>query len=364
MDHSSLQLVPHRRFNPLTREWVLVSPHRAQRPWLGKVEEPSAAGQPRYDPSCYLCPGNERAAGAKNPQYASTFVFDNDYPALLADAPPIEADQSGLLVARSERGICRVLCFSPRHDLTIARMKPEAIGEVVDCWANETASLGGIRWINHVQIFENRGALMGASNPHPHCQIWATETVPTVPSKELDSFSRYRDERHSCMLCDYVRLEMERGERVVCENESFALLVPYWAVWPFETLLICKRHVPDLTQLSTAERAHLAEILHRIVCRYDNLFETPFPYSMGFHQRPTDQSPHHEWHLHAHYYPPLLRSATVQKFMVGFELLGTPQRDITAETAAERLRAISEVHYLDRSPKNRKGSNPDDRICF
>lgn len=355
MDTSSLQCVPHRRFNPLTREWVLVSPHRAQRPWLGKVEELIAASQPPYDPSCYLCPGNERAGGAKNPQYATTFVFDNDYSALLPDAPPTEIDEGGLLVARSERGICRVLCFSPRHDLTIARAKPEAIREVVDCWASETASLGAVPWINHVQIFENRGALMGASNPHPHCQIWATATVPSEPSKERDSFSRYRDERHSCMLCDYLRLEMERRERIVCQNDSFALIVPYWAVWPFETLLICKRHVQDLNQLSLAEREHLAEILHRAVCRYDNLFETPFPYSMGFHQRPTDQHPHDEWHLHAHYYPPLLRSATVQKFMVGFELLGTPQRDITVETAAERLRAVSEEHYLDRSPKKPQG---------
>lgn len=351
MDASQLQLVPHRRFNPLTREWVLVSPHRAQRPWLGKVEKPAAASQPSYDPSCYLCPGNERAGGERNPRYASTFIFDNDYPALLANAPAIETDEGGLLVARSERGICRVLCFSPRHDLTIARMNPESMLEVVDCWASETVSLGAIPWINHVQIFENRGALMGASNQHPHCQIWATATVPTEPSKELESFSRYRGEHSSCLLCDYLRLEMELGERIVSETESFALVVPYWAVWPFETLLICKRHVQDLNQLSAAEREHLAEILHRTVCRYDNLFDSPFPYSMGFHQRPMDQRPHDEWHLHAHYYPPLLRSATVQKFMVGFELLGTPQRDITTETAAERLRSAGDTHYLDRLPK-------------
>jgi UDPglucose--hexose-1-phosphate uridylyltransferase len=347
MSSARLQLVPHRRFNPLTQEWVLVSPHRAQRPWLGKVEERAPAGQPSYDPACYLCPDNERAEGARNPQYASTFAFDNDFPALLRDAPAIEIEEAELIVARSEPGICRVLCFSPRHDLTIARMKTEAIREVVDCWARETTALGAIPWINHVQIFENRGALMGASNPHPHCQIWATATLPTEPAKELESFKRYNAERNSCLLCDYLRLEIERGERVVCQNKSFAVIVPYWAVWPFETLLMSKRHVQDLAQLSAAERADLGDILHRTVCRYDNLFDTPFPYSMGFHQRPTDQQPHDELHLHAHYYPPLLRSATVQKFMVGFELLGTPQRDLTPESAAERLRQASETHYLD-----------------
>jgi UDPglucose--hexose-1-phosphate uridylyltransferase len=350
MNSSSFQLVPHRRFNPLTQEWVLVSPHRAQRPWLGKVEE-RAANQPQYDPTCYLCPGNERAGGARNPQYASTFIFDNDYPALLPDAPAIAIDEGGgLLVGISEAGICRVACFSPRHDLTIARMQPEAVREVVDSWASETAALASVPSIQHVQIFENRGALMGASNPHPHCQIWATATLPTEPAKELASFTRYRKERDSCLLCDYLRLEIARGERSVCENDSFAVVVPYWAVWPFETIVISKRHMQDFSQLSAKERGDLAAILQRIVRRYDNLFETPFPYSMGFHQRPADNQPHDEWHFHAHYYPPLLRSATVQKFMVGFELLGTPQRDVTPEKAAERLRTASETHCLDLPP--------------
>ncbi len=358
MNSPQLQLIPHRRFNPLTREWVLVSPHRVQRPWLGKVEQRSSAAQPAYDPACYLCPGNERAAGQRNPRYTSTFVFDNDYPALLKDAPPIEINDQGLIVAAAERGVCRVICFSPRHDLSLSRMKPKDIREVVDCWAGESASLGALPWINHVQIFENRGALMGASNPHPHCQIWATATVPVEPSKELTSLVQYRDEQGSCLLCDYCRLELGRGERLVCENESFAVVVPYWAVWPFETLLLSKRHVQDLGQLSANERDDLAAILHQTVCRYDNLFETPFPYSMGFHQRPTDGQEHDECHLHAHFYPPLLRSATVQKFMVGFELLGTPQRDLTPEAAAERLRATNQIHYLDtettgRSPNNR-----------
>lgn len=349
MDSSQLQLIPHRRFNPLTREWVLVSPQRAQRPWLGKVEERSSAVLPSYDPQCYLCPGNERAGGGRNPRYTSTFVFDNDYPALLKDAPAIEISDGGLIFAAAERGACRVVCFSPRHDLTLARMKPREIREVVDCWAGETASLGALPWINHVQIFENRGALMGASNPHPHCQIWASATVPVEPARELVSMNEYRKERKSCLLCDYLQIEGRRGERIVCENDSFTVLVPYWAVWPFETLVLAKRHVLDLEQLSVSERDDLATILHQTVCRYDNLFETPFPYSMGFHQRPTDGQKHDECHLHAHFYPPLLRSATVQKFMVGFELLGTPQRDLTAETAAERLRATSETHYLDRA---------------
>jgi UDPglucose--hexose-1-phosphate uridylyltransferase len=348
MDPSQRELVPHRRFNPLTREWVLVSPHRAQRPWLGKIEERSTAEQAAYDPTCYLCPANERARGIRNPKYPSTFVFDNDFPALLPDSPVVEANEGGLIVAKSERGVCRVVCFSPRHDLAIGQMSAEAIREVVDCWASQTSELAAIPWINHIQIFENRGPLMGASNPHPHGQIWATETLPTQPAKELASFTQYRTENRSCLLCDYLELELKRPERVVCENNSFAVVVPYWAVWPFETLVLSKRHLQDLRGLSGSERTDLADILRRVVCRYDNLFESAFPYSMGFHQQPSDKKPHDEWHLHAHYYPPLLRSATVQKFMVGFELLGTPQRDLTAETAAERLRETSEKHHSGR----------------
>lgn len=347
MSDPRLQSIPHRRFNPLTREWVLVSPHRTRRPWLGRVEQAVSTANRSYDPACYLCPGNERAGGALNPKYASTFAFDNDYAALLPNVETIAMDESGLIAARSEKGICRVLCFSPRHDLAIGRMKHENIREVVESWASETSSLGTIPWINYVQIFENRGALMGASNPHPHCQIWATESLPIEPVKELASFVQYHADKKACLLCDYLRLEREQKDRIVCENDSFIVLVPYWAVWPFETLLLSKRHVQDFVQLSDLERTHLAEILQRTVCRYDNLFKTAFPYSMGFHQQPLDPNSHDEWHFHAHYYPPLLRSATVQKFMVGFELLGTPQRDLTPETAAERLRAQSEVHYLD-----------------
>jgi UDPglucose--hexose-1-phosphate uridylyltransferase len=276
-------------------------------------------------------------------------VFENDYAALLPDIPTLKVNEDELLVARSERGICRVMCFSPRHDLTIPRMTVAGIRRVVDVWRSEFQQLGKIDWVRHVQIFENRGALMGASNPHPHCQIWATASLPNVPTKELAAQQKYYGDKKSCMLCDYLQLELKHGERVICQNEAFVVLVPYWAVWPFETLLLSRRHFAAMDDLSAAESALLAEILRTTTIRYDNLFETSFPYSMGFHQRPTDDQPHPEWHFHAHYLPPLLRSATVQKFMVGFELLATPQRDITPETAAARLRELPTTHYLDRT---------------
>jgi UDPglucose--hexose-1-phosphate uridylyltransferase len=348
MDTSLLQEVPHRRFNQLTRDWVLVSPHRTKRPWLGRVEKPAAANLPAYDPTCYLCPGNERADAARNPKYTSTFVFDNDFAALLPDGPSFDVDDGGLLVARTEKGICRVMCFSPQHDLTIPRMSLSAICEVIGVWTAEFRWLRESDWVRHVQIFENRGALMGASNPHPHCQIWATASVPDVPAKELASFRAYREEKKSCLLCDYLQLELQHGERVVCENDGFAVVIPFWAVWPFETMLVSKRHFASMEEFAGREAGLLADILRRITIRYDNLFETSFPYSMGFHQRPTDGQEYPEWHFHAHYFPPLLRSATVQKFMVGFELLGNPQRDITAESAAKRLREVAEIHYSER----------------
>lgn len=305
--------------------------------------------QPAYDPSCYLCPGNSRAGGCHNPKYKSTFVFDNDFPALLPDTPEERHDESGLMVSRAERGICRVVCFSPRHDLMIPRMTPLELREVVDVWIEQHQSLGQIPWVRHVQIFENRGALMGASNPHPHCQIWANATMPNQPAKEQSSLLEYREGRKSCILCDYARLELKLQERIVCENDAFVALVPYWAVWPFETLLLSKRHLGAMSELSQQEKNLLADILKRITIRYDNLFEVSFPYSMGFHQSPTDGQAHPESHFHAHYFPPLLRSATVQKFMVGYEMLGTPQRDITPESAAARLRDVDEIHYLDHN---------------
>jgi UDPglucose--hexose-1-phosphate uridylyltransferase len=275
-------------------------------------------------------------------------VFDNDYAALLPNSPQLERNEADLLVARSEAGICRVVCFSPEHDLTIPRMPVGEVRRVIDVWTEQFQQLGKMDWVRHVQIFENRGALMGASNPHPHCQIWANASVPNFPERELASFLDYREKKKSCLLCDYLKLELEQKERVVCQNDAFAVVVPYWAVWPFETLLLSKRHLAAMDEFSGQERDLLADILRRVTIRYDNLFETSFPYSMGFHQRPTDGREHPECHFHAHYYPPLLRSATVQKFMVGYEMLGSPQRDITPESAAVRLVEAGEIHYLDR----------------
>jgi UDPglucose--hexose-1-phosphate uridylyltransferase len=351
MKQGLLEATPHRRFNPLTWEWVLVSPHRTQRPWQGQIERSSPPKAVTYDPRCYLCPGNERAGGARNPNYTTTFVFTNDFAALKPDAPSASVDESGrgLLVAESEVGTCKVVCFSPRHDLTLPRMSVEDITRVVDVWAQQYAELGAQSFIHHVAIFENRGEMMGCSNPHPHCQIWANQTIPNEPRKEQDSQRAYAEQQRSCLLCDYLQLEIKLGRRLVCENEHFAALVPFWAIWPFEILLIAKEHTRDLLSLSNAGRSGLAEILKRVTTRYDNLFEISFPYSMGFHQAPTDGEPHPEWHLHAHYYPPLLRSATVRKFMVGYEMLATPQRDITPEVAAERLRQLSETHYMERA---------------
>lgn len=351
MKLESLSEKPHRRFNPLTGDWVLVSPHRTQRPWQGQVEKHSTESALSYDPACYLCPGNERAGGARNPAYASTFVFTNDFAALKPETGHTRLDESGkgLLVAESESGTCRVVCFSPRHDLTLARMKVEEIAGVVDLWAGQYEELGKQEAIRYVQIFENRGETMGCSNPHPHCQIWANETIPNEPGKEQHAQLRYAAEHHSCLLCDYLKLEREDGSRIVCENDDFIALVPFWAVWPFETIVIAKSHARDLASLGAAARHHLADILKRLTTRYDNLFETSFPYSMGFHQAPTDGESHEEWHLHAHFYPPLLRSATIRKFMVGYEMLAAPQRDITPELAANRLRESSETHYSDRS---------------
>jgi UDPglucose--hexose-1-phosphate uridylyltransferase len=338
---------PHRRYNPLNGSWVLVSPHRTQRPWQGQLERPAPVSLPAYDPTCYLCPGNSRAGGAHNPAYTSIFVFDNDFAALVPNAPAEIRDHSGLLVAAGEPGICRVVCFSPRHDLTVARMALPDLKRVVDTWVAQCTELGSHPGIRHVQIFENRGEMMGASNPHPHCQIWATHSIPTEAAAEQREQEAWRKRRGTCLLCDYLALEQDAASRVVCENEAFVVLVPFWAVWPFETLVIGKRHLTALEELEERERGLLADILKCITTRYDNLFEVPFPYTMGFHQRPYDSNSHPEWHWHAHFYPPLLRSAVIRKFMVGFEILGMPQRDITAESAAERLRALAERHYLE-----------------
>jgi UDPglucose--hexose-1-phosphate uridylyltransferase len=266
---------------------------------------------------------------------------------MLPDVAASELEESGLIAARVERGICRVVCFSPRHDLTIPVMKQEEVRKVVEVWAKQHRELGDIPWVKHVQIFENRGILMGASNPHPHCQIWANEQVPNIPVRESAAMSKFLAAKGKCLLCEYLRLEIEDGERVVCENDGFVALVPYWAVWPFETMILSRRHLGSFTDLNETEEEGLADILRRLTIRYDNLFETAFPYSMGFHQEATDGEKHPEFHFHAHYLPPLLRSATVQKYMVGYELLAGPQRDITAEGAAARLRNLSERHYWD-----------------
>jgi len=339
---------PHRRYNPLSGDWILVSPQRTKRPWKGQVEKPSPEVRPQYDPNCYLCPGNERAGGDRNPQYEFTYVFTNDFAALLPDTPDTSVSSHSLLRAEGQQGTCRVICFSPRHDLTLPEMAVEDVRCVVDVWAEQMAELGQrYAW---VQIFENKGAVMGCSNPHPHCQIWAGSALPNEPAKEEHQQRVYFDEYGEPLLVAYARLETELGERIVVENAHWMAVVPYWAVWPFETMLLPRRHVLRLPDLTDAERDALASILKRLLTRYDNLFETSFPYSMGWHGAPSplggesgDEGDH--WQLHAHFYPPLLRSATVKKFMVGYEMLAEAQRDLTAEQAAERLRALPEVHY-------------------
>lgn len=338
---------PHRRLNPLTREWVLISPHRAKRPWLGKMEKTPAEALLSYDPTCYLCPGNVRAGSVTNPAYTGTFVFDNDFSALLPD-PPVDshADNSPLLRSEHEGGLCRVICFSPRHDLTLPELDLPTLENVLTTWAEQSADLGGRDFINHVQVFENKGEIMGCSNPHPHSQIWASGHIPNEPGKELAAQTDYFHEHRRTLLADYVAEEHKRTDRLLASNDHFTALVPFWAVWPFETLVIA--HRPGLTrlnELTAAETTSLAEIMKVVTTRYDNLFEISFPYSMGFHQAPFDGQSHPEWTLHAHFYPPLLRSATVKKFMVGYEMLGMPQRDITPEAAAERLQNLPDVHY-------------------
>jgi UDPglucose--hexose-1-phosphate uridylyltransferase len=337
-----MQSSPHRRFNPLTREWVLVSPHRTERPWQGQTEPPEQESSQPYDPNCYLCPGNTRAGGARNPSYTQTFVFDNDFAALQPNTPPSEVDieGKGILVAKSESGICRVVCFSPSHNLTPSQMSPLEIRALISTWIDQFETLSRTPDINYVQIFENRGLMMGCSNPHPHGQIWATSTIPNEPRKEQEALAAYRKQHGTCLLCDYIRIEESSGERFVCANEHFLAVVPFWAVWPFEILLVSKQHIGNMSALDTNARSALADILKNITSRYDSLFQTPCPYSMGFHQRPTDKEEHAEWHFHAHFFPPLLRSATIRKFMVGFEMLGSPQRDITPEYAAEKLREV------------------------
>jgi len=336
---------PHRRFNPLRQEWVIVSPQRADRPWQGQVDFRPRPEVARHDPECYLCPGNCRAHGARNPDYNATFAFDNDFPALVsgtAAAEIVGTPADDLLTATAERGICRVICFSPRHDLTLAQMDGPSVRHVVDTWADECAAAAANPWVKYTLVFENRGEMMGASNPHPHCQLWATEHVPNEPARERQAFEIHqRSHPGACLLCDYVARELDLGERVVYENDAFVAVVPFWATWPFETLLVSRRHVPSLGELTSSERDGLASALTGLCARYDGLFDSPFPYSSGFHPAPVNDRVEDAWHFHAHFYPPLLRSATIRKFMVGFELLGSPQRDFTPEEAARRMRALT-----------------------
>jgi UDPglucose--hexose-1-phosphate uridylyltransferase len=340
---------PHRRFNPLTGDWVLVSPHRTKRPWQGQVERLPPDDRPAYDPACYLCPGNERAGGVRNPDYTGTFVFTNDFASLLTDTPTGPQALAPLMQAEAVVGTSRVICFSPRHDLTLPQMSLPDIRRVVDVWAEQISDLGQTyRW---VQVFENKGSAMGASNPHPHGQVWASSFLPTLPAREDAHQRDYYAAHGQPLLLDYLEQELTAQERLIVANEEWVALVPYWATWPFEAMLLPRRPATRLTDLDDAQRDGLADVVKRLTTRFDNLFETSFPYSMGWHGAPTgdrlaEDSRH--WQLHAHYYPPLLRSATVRKFMVGYEMLGEAQRDITPEQAAARLRELSERHYREQ----------------
>jgi UDPglucose--hexose-1-phosphate uridylyltransferase len=340
---------PHRRCNALTGDWILVSPHRTQRPWQGKQETAARESRPQHDPKCYLCAGNERAGGGKNPEYTGTYVFPNDYAAILPDAVEMPDGDSGLLRSEAVVGQCRVICFSPRHDWTLPEMPIDAIRGVVDVWAAQTEELGAkYRW---VQVFENKGEIMGCSNPHPHGQIWASDSLPNEPAKEDRQQLAHWQSHRSPLLLDYLDLELKTEERFVVENEHWVALVPYWATWPYEILLLPRRHVLRLPDLNDVERDALSDILKRLLTRYDNLFEVSFPYSMGWHGAPTGAAlatgEFSHWQLHAHFYPPLLRSATVKKFMVGYEMMAEAQRDLTPELAAQTLRTQSEVHFKD-----------------
>lgn len=355
----NLQDYPHRRYNALSGDWILVSPHRAKRPWQGKQEKISEVPKLQYDPKCYLCAGNTRANGKTNPQYPDTFVFTNDFAALTPPIAPlinnnntilpetehISQQEQFLFNAQVEVGTCRVICFSPRHDLTLAEMEVGTIEKVVQLWTNEFETLSQKDYIKHIQIFENKGQIMGCSNPHPHGQIWAQSSVPLVVQKEDNQQAAYFSQYKRSLLSDYLAMELQKQERLVCENEHFAVVVPFWACWPYETLVISKRHLQQLPQMTIAEQYALADIIKTITTIYDNIFEVSFPYSAGMHQAPTDGRSYPHWHWHMHFYPPLLRSANIKKFMVGYEMLGDPQRDITAESIAKKLKTLPTTHY-------------------
>ena len=347
-----LELSPHRRLNILTGEWVLVSPHRTKRPWQGKVEDLPKDNRPDYDPKCYLCPTNNRADDDTNPDYRESFVFKNDFSALLEDTPSESYNQDDLLVAQSERGICKVISFSPKHHLTLPELSVAEITKVINLWQAEYQSLSENPWIKYIQIFENKGEIMGCSNPHPLGQIWAQSELPVEIIKENERQKAYFDLHKKSLLGNYLALELEKNERIIFENEAFAVLVPFWAVWPYETMIISKRHVQNITAFTAQEKELLAEAIKVLTTKYDNLFENSFPYSAGMHQAPVNNGDHPEWHWHIHFYPPLLRSATIKKFMVGYEMLANPQRDITPEYAATRLKELPSEHYKSKVPKH------------
>ena len=336
---------PHRRYNPLLDEWILVSPQRAKRPWQGQNEAISDEKKPEYDETCYLCPGNHRITGGTNPNYESCYVFDNDFPALLKDEVSSDVTQEDLFKINPERGINRVICFSPKHNVTLAEMQVPEIENVVRVWKEQYLELGAISYINHVQIFENKGSVMGCSNPHPHGQIWAQSSLPSQVKRTQDNLLKYFQKTGKSLLKDYLESELQKKERIIAENEHFVLLVPFWATWPYETMIISKRHFSSIAEITEEEIKSYAEMIQIITVKYDNFFKTSFPYSAGIHQAPTDGLDHEEWHFHMHFYPPLLRSATVKKFMVGYELLAEAQRDLTAEQSAEILRNLSTQHY-------------------
>lgn len=335
--NTDLNSQPHRRLNILTGEWVLVSPHRTKRPWQGKQEEVAPQERPKYDPDCYLCPGNIRAGGEKNPEYTEPFSFQNDFAALLPEGE-VKSISEGLLEAQTETGICKVICFSPDHSLTLPSMPLEEVTKVIQKWKSEYLELGARKDINHVQIFENKGEIMGCSNPHPHGQIWAQYSIPDEVQKKSLHFSEYWKTKKAGLLADYLAQELQLKERIILQNDHFVALVPWWAVWPFETMIIPRKQHQNIGSLSPEEETAFAAILKELTQKYDRLFQTSFPYSSGIHQSPTDGKDYPEWHFHMSFYPPLLRSSTVKKFMVGYEMFAGPQRDITAEQAAQRLR--------------------------
>ncbi|KAA0261944.1 galactose-1-phosphate uridylyltransferase [Hafnia alvei] len=340
---------PHRRYNPLTDQWVLVSPHRAKRPWQGAQETPSNQTLPQHDPDCFLCAGNTRVTGDTNPDYTGTYVFTNDFAALMPDTPDAPQNNDPLMRCESARGTSRVICFSPDHSKTLPELSLPALEEIVKTWQTQSADLGNTYpW---VQVFENKGAAMGCSNPHPHGQIWANSFLPNEAAREDRLQQAYFEQNKTPMLLDYAKREMADGSRTVVETEHWIAVVPYWAAWPFETLLLPKTHILRITDLNAEQRADLAIALKKLTSRYDNLFQCSFPYSMGWHGAPFHEVDCVHWQLHAHFYPPLLRSATVRKFMVGYEMLAETQRDLTPEQAAERLRAVSDVHYREANAK-------------